>query len=66
MYKSFENNAEAPQPVFTNPASANLIKLEVTKTLDLRELAKLDVNKSIGPDDISPIFLKICCKELVR
>ena len=54
VYKSFDNTVEALKPVFDRQsANANFNKLEVTETLLIRELAKLDVNKSVGPDGIS-------------
>ena len=43
-----------------------LSELIITEEMVLNVLKKLNINKSAGPDNISPRLLKKCCKSLVR
>ena len=43
-----------------------LSELIITEEMVLNVLKKLNMNKSAGPDNISPRLLKKCCKSLVR
>ena len=61
-----EDKTDIPTPsnIFQGPDEEKLIITEIQAREVRKYLYKIDPNKSVGPDEISPRLLKECCMQL--
>ena len=55
---------DRPTPILSRMTNSSLSTLNVTAVQVEQHLLKLDVNKALGPDDVSPHTLKMCASQL--